>query len=140
MNIGCSVTEPMGAKSRGSSNAVFAAFPGAGRNTDKRRHIKRIAVGRGLGRGAGGYDTTAAGLIDRHDLLAPDLAQPIGDHAQRDVDRTARRRIGDDLDRAGRIVLGLRGAARLAESASNQSDNDLSRGGCMSCSPSARRG
>ncbi len=34
MNIGCSVTEPIGAKSRGSSNAVLAALPGAGRNTD----------------------------------------------------------------------------------------------------------
>jgi hypothetical protein len=35
MNIGCSVTEPIGAKSRGSSSAVLAAFPGAGKNTDR---------------------------------------------------------------------------------------------------------
>jgi len=34
MNIGCSVTEPMGAKSRGTSSAVLAALPGDGRNTD----------------------------------------------------------------------------------------------------------
>src|SRR5262249_37186914 len=60
------------------------------------------------GRGPCGYDTPSTGLIDRQDLLTPDVAQPIGDHAQSDVDGAAGCRIRDDLHRPRRIILGLR--------------------------------
>jgi uncharacterized protein YeaO (DUF488 family) len=49
------------------------------------------------------------GMIDRQDLLAPDLAEPIGDDPQDRIRRAAGSRVRDDRDGPVWVLLRLRG-------------------------------
>src|SRR5712691_2876210 len=86
MNIGPPPRKPTGAKSRGTSIGRLAAAPG------------------GTGRDAGRDGAAAARLIDRQDLLAPDLGQPVGDDPQDHIHRAAGPRVRDALHRPRGII------------------------------------
>lgn len=84
---------------------------GRPRQRHKRRESgdeKRIAVGGGTRSDARRNGAASTRLVDRQDLLAPDLAQPIGDNSQGDVNGAAGPRVRDDLHRPRGIILGLR--------------------------------
>ena len=86
------------------------------------RHVQRIAVGQRLGGGTRADAAAAARPIDRDDLLLPDPAQALGEEARIDVGRAARRRVADDGDRLGRVVLGVRDAHRGGEHEASPND------------------
>ena len=69
---------------------------------------QRVAVGRGIRGGARGIQAAGAGLIDHNDFLAPDQRKLLGDKARQCVERAARRRLHDDLDRPAGIIVGVR--------------------------------
>jgi hypothetical protein len=72
------------------------------------RLVERVAVGRGFRRRPRREAAAGARAVDHQDLLAPDLAQPIGDDPQRHVRRAAGGRIQDDLHRLAGVGAGLR--------------------------------
>ena len=83
-----------------------------------RRHIDRVAVVRRGGGDAGRDRAAAAGVIEHHHLLAPELAQPVGDDPGRHVGGAAGRGVADDPHRfAGVVDLRLRGVAAKAANA-----------------------
>ena len=84
---------------------------GAGKRHEggDRRDRQRVAVGRGRCRGTRCDRAARPRLIDRHDLLAPNLGQPLAHNAQDHINGAAGRGIRDDPNRTGRIVLRLRG-------------------------------
>jgi len=69
-----------------------------------RRHIERVAVGRLLRRELGRDAAARAGLVQRDDLLVPDLGEPVADHPRSGVIGGARRGIDHDADRVVGIV------------------------------------
>ncbi len=81
---------------------------GHGNEQRKRRREQRITVRDRLGRCVGRDGPAGARLIDRHDLLAPQTAEPIHHHPECDVNGTAGRGIGNDPDGFVRVVVRLR--------------------------------
>src|SRR5262249_1986707 len=62
-------------------------------------HVKRVSIGWSVGCDARSDAAGSSGMIDRQDLLAPDLAEPIGDDPQHRIRRAAGSRIRNDRDR-----------------------------------------
>jgi hypothetical protein len=62
-------------------------------------------------------------MIDRKDLLAPHLAEPIGNHPQHGIRRAACSRVRDNRDRFGRIFLGVRLTGRWYHRSRNDGEN-----------------
>ncbi len=118
MNIGCSVMKPIGAEiARRFDRQVGRDARCALQRRERRRRadIERVAVRRGLRRGAHRDRAAGAGLVDDDGLLAPHLGEAVGHQPRRDVGGAAGRRVDDDADRLVRI--GLRSAPAPDESA-----------------------
>ena len=93
---------------------------GQGGEGRERERGERVAVRR-RGRGGARRERAAgARLVDDHRLLAPHPREPVGGDAHDGVERAARRRVGDDAHRTGRVVL-RRARRRRRRSPSRQS-------------------
>jgi hypothetical protein len=72
-------------------------------------HVERVAVGSGGRARARRHRAAGARLVEHHDLLADERAEPVADDAQHHVGGAARRRMGDDADRLAGKTVGLGG-------------------------------
>ena len=94
---------------------------------------QRVAVGLAFGDRLGADGAAGAGAVVDHDLFAEQLAHLVGDAAADDRGRAARRKRNHQRDRAGRIVLRVRGdATRRDHGASAAERRCKLSGSCMS--------
>jgi hypothetical protein len=78
----------------GQSQWQILGLPRKGDEQRKRRREQRISIGDRIGGGTSGNGPTGARLIDRHDLLTQNSAEPIHRYAERHVDGATRGGIG----------------------------------------------